>query len=131
MRKIDKDGNLLIVQDSGFYLKLANEIMPRKIFTFNSGKIMKYVKNSNVMQKPRPMIGFNYYALQMIQDHPQFRDKNIYIQYKKKYYKIDSFKVLNHKEFLYFKKEGFELQCFYPIKLLEGQEYHKTEEYLK
>ena len=114
MRKIDKDGNLLIVQDSGFYLKLANEIMPRKIFTFNSGKIMKYVKNSNVMQKPRPMIGFNYYALQMIQDHPQFRDKNIYIQYKKKYYKI-SLKVSSYKfsvVLLYMKNAYKWISCF-------------------
>lgn len=122
MRKIDKDGNLLIAQDSGIYLKLVSEIIPRKIFTLNNGKIIKYVKNSNVMQRPHPMIGFNYYALQMIQDFPEFRDKNIYIEYKRKHYKVDSYKILNHKEFLYFKKEGFELQCFYPIKLLEDKE---------
>jgi len=125
MRKVDKDGNLLIVQDSGIYLKLTSELIPRKIFTLNDGKIIKYVKKSNVMQRPHPMIGFNYYALQMIQDFSQFRDKNIYIYHRNKIYKIDSFKILNHKEFLYFKKEGFELQCFYPIKLLEGSEYSR------
>ena len=100
-------------------------MIPRKIFTLNGNKILKYVKNSHVMKKPHPMIGFNYYALQMIQDYPQFRDKNIYIQYKRKIYKVDSFTILNHKEFLYFKKEGFELQCFYPIKLLADKEWKR------
>lgn len=118
MKSRDKDGNTLSLTEDGVFLLLKKERQYRLILKIENGKIVKYVKKKNVMRTNPPMIGFNYESLKMIKRHPRIKDKNIYIIIGKKAYFVSVEDVINHKEFLHFKKDGFELQCFYPVELL-------------
>lgn len=126
----DKLGNRLYVHTDGMYLKLITEHMPRKIFTFESGRVIKYVKKSNIMQKPYRAIGFNYHALLEIENNEIFKDRNIYIRLGKKYYKVPVLTILNKKEFFHYKDQGFELQCFYPFSIIMTLEINDRKEYV-
>lgn len=111
----DKQGNKIYLHDDGVYLKLITDVIPKKIFSFNGGRIIKYVKKSNIMKKPYSAIGFNYYALLELQNAKFVKRKEIYIRLGKKYYKIPIETILQKKEFFHFKSQGYELQCFYPM----------------
>ena len=77
--KTDKQGNKIYLYDDGLYLKLIGKGYPKKIFSFNSGRIIKYVKKSNIMKKPYSAIGFNYYALLELSHCKFIKNKNIFI----------------------------------------------------
>ena len=118
MKKVDSQGNKILTGDTGIYLKLKDEVNNRQIFAFRDGKIIKYVNKNGVMRAGGGMIGFNYYALMWLAEHKRLKTKPIYIRLGKKYYKVMPQEILDLKNFLHFKKDGFELQCFYPIKNL-------------
>lgn len=127
----DKQGNRLYIHDDGMYLKLIKESIPRKIFNFSGGKIVKFVRKSNIMNRPYKSIGFNYYALLEITNNGIFKDKNIYVKIGKKYHKIPAVTIVNKKEFFHFKKKGFELQCFYSFMTIKELEVDATLNYTK
>jgi hypothetical protein len=118
MKRIDADGNKLLAGDTGIYLKLKKEPNNRQIFAFRDGKIVKYVGKNGIMKAGGGMLGFNYYALQWLAEHKRLKTKPIYVRMGKKYYKVMPSEILEKKIFLHFKSDGFELQCFYPIKEL-------------
>ena len=122
----DKDGNRLFLHDGGTSLKLASEPRMRTILSFQGGKMCKWLSKKNIMNVGGGMIGFNYHALKMIMANDMIKDKNIYLRYGRKTFRLPIKAILEHKEFLHFKEEGFELQCFYPLSkakklLVEGR----------
>lgn len=116
MKRIDSQGNRLLVGDTGIYLKLVNKPNNLQIFAFRDGKIIKYVGKNGVLRAGGGNLGFNYYALQYLAEHPRLKKQPIYIRMGKKYFKVMPIDILNLKEFLHFKEKGFELQVFYPVK---------------
>ncbi len=119
MKKVDSQGNKLLIGDTGIYLKLKKDTNNKQIFAFRDGKIVKFVSKNGVMRVGGGMIGFNYYALQWIAEHKRLGKKPIYIRMNQKYYSITAQEILEKKIFLHFKSDGFDLQCFYPTKDLE------------
>ena len=116
----DNDGNTLAIWRDGVYLQLKGEQRPRKILELaGRNRVIKRVLKKNVMRKPVPSIGFNYHALKMIALEPRLKDVKINILYKSKTYVVTPSQVIDDGEFFHYKKEGFELQVFYPIEKLE------------
>lgn len=113
---IDKDNNKLIITESGVYLKLDNDDTPRQIFKIESGKIVKHVYKKNIFKNKN--IGFNYHALKMLNENQHIKDKTVYIIIGRDIYTVNIKDILGRKNFLHFKKQGYELQCFYPISCL-------------
>ena len=114
----DKDGNKVILHNDGIHLKLKGDPRLRKIFNFNSGRITRMVPTSNIMLQNRVkggMIGFNYHALTLIATSELLSKKPILLLIGKSRYEVSADDVIAEKEFLHFKSEGAELQCFYPI----------------
>lgn len=116
MKKVDKDGNKLLIGDTGIYLKLKKDTSNKQIFAFRDGKVVKFVNKNGIMRAGGGMIGFNYYALQWLAEHKRLKKHYIYIRMAGKYYKVKATEILEKKTFLHFKSDGFDLQCFYPIK---------------
>ena len=116
MKKRDEQGNRLFIGDTGIYLKLATERNNRQIFTFRDGNIVKYVEKNGVMKAGGGMVGFNYHALKYLLENKRLKKKPIHVKMGNKYYKVTAQEILDLKNFLHFKSEGFELQCFYPVK---------------
>jgi len=114
MKMVDSEGNKLYMGDDGMYLQLKGTIRMLKIFSFNYGKIYKYLKKSNVFQAGK-LVGFNYKALQQLNLSEKVKDKNIYIIYGVKRYSVHINDILQLKKFLNFKEKGFETQVFYPF----------------
>jgi len=112
----DKDKNKLVVTEDGIYLKLGINEETKKIFTIDSGKIIKYLYYRNRFKQNK--IGFNYHALKLIMNNPHIKDKTIYVILGNKIFTVNINDILNRKDFLHFKKQGYELQCFYPISAL-------------
>ncbi len=115
MTRVDKDGNKLFMADTGFYLKLLKDPKIKEILSFSGGKICKWLRKDNIMMIRGGMVGFNYHALKMIMDSDMIKDKNIYLRYGRKVFRVPVEMILSKKEFLHFKHEGFELQCFLPL----------------
>ncbi|MBC8550295.1 MAG: hypothetical protein H8D23_11680 [Candidatus Brocadiales bacterium] len=114
----DKDGNKVILHNDGIHLKLKGDPQLRKIFTFNSGRITRMVPPRNIMlqkQVKGGMIGFNYHALTLIATSELLSKKPILLLIGKDRYEVSADDILAKKEFLHFKSEGAELQCFYAI----------------
>ena len=110
-------GDKLYFHESGIELKLKSERTTRKIFSFNSGAIVKRVLKKNIM-KVNDSIGFNYEALKVLRDkYPKY--KYIYVVIGKKKYKVPISEIITNGSFLHFKEVGFELQIFYKVEDLE------------
>ena len=116
MKRVDSEGNKLFVGDTGIYLKLKTERSNRQILTFRDGKIMKNIGKGGIMKAGGGMIGFNYHALKYLIENKKLKDKPIYIRMSNKYYTVMPIDILELKNFLHFKTDGFELQVFYPVK---------------
>ena len=116
MKIKDNTGNELLIHERGVNLILASDKVERRIFQVQGGQLVKYVKPQNIMNAGKK-IGFNYKALQVIREW--LRKKYMFIILGKKRYKLPIDEVIENGEFLYFKKEGFELQIFYPVKGLD------------
>jgi len=101
--------------DDGMYLKLAGENRTKRILSFRGGKIVKYVKKTNIFKpkEGKSLVGFNYHALKIVQE--KSRQKCLYIQYGNSYQEVQIADIFSSGEFLHFLKEGFELQIFYPL----------------
>ena len=111
----DKDGNKVIMHNDGIHLKLKGSPGLRKIFSFNSGRITKVVPRSNIMRINGGMVGFNYHALTLIATSELLSKKPIILVIGKDRYEVTADEILEKKEFLHFKAENMELQCFYKI----------------
>ena len=61
-------------------------------------------------------IGFNYYALLWLSEHPRLKKLPIHVRMGNKHYPVKTEDILKKKDFLHFKDNGFELQVFYPLK---------------
>lgn len=73
------------------------------------------VPQANVMRIKGGMIGFSYHALTLIATSERLSKKPLLLLIGKSRYEVSADDVLAEKEFLHFKSEGAELQCFYPI----------------
>ena len=125
----DKWGNKLFVDTYGVYLKLNGVNYSRKIFSFRGKEVVKYVKQNHIMKtlEKGKMIGFNHDALKLLkQKGVKYIWIMLYNGKRKGKVKIDD--ILELKEFLHFKHEGFERQVFYPIKLIGKEDESKKKE---
>ena len=100
-------GDKLYFHESGIELKLKSERTTRKIFSFNSGAIVKRVLKKNIM-KVNNSIGFNYEALKVLRDkYPKY--KYIYVVVGKKKYKVPITELISNGSFLHFKEVGLDM----------------------
>lgn len=113
----DHDGNKIFFVEDGIYLKLSSDNIPKRIFSIRDGTVWKYVKSKHIMKHllSGPMIGFNYQALKYMPKPVKY----IAVVANNTVRKVKIQDILERKEFLYFKKEGFEKQIFYPLELME------------
>jgi hypothetical protein len=125
MRISDTDGNKLYFADSGVELVLKGSSRRRKIFTVNSGQIIKRVLKAHKMTK-FPSIGFNWKAINVLRD--RLKKKYIFIVMGRAKYKVPIEDIIDNGKFLHFKHEGFELQVFYPTGRLDKWQYKKKKQ---
>ncbi|MBC8146737.1 MAG: hypothetical protein H8E98_01995 [Bacteroidetes bacterium] len=116
MKLIDDNNNKLMIGDDGIYLKLAKDPKVRQILSFRHGRIIKFVRKSNVFtpKNGTAMVGFNYYSLKLIKERMN-RINIIYIKISNKYKKVSIDELLKNGKFLHFLKSGFEKQIFYNV----------------
>lgn len=116
MKLNDKEGNRLLIGNDGIFLKLIGHPGYKHILTFQGGRIIKYVKKSNVFTPKggKPMIGFNYYSLKLLKERMK-KHKFIYVKLNNKFKKIAVDELLKNGMFLHFLKSGFEKQIFYNV----------------
>lgn len=116
LKKTDGYGNKLFMAVDGIYLKLKEEHQLKRIIAFRNGRVVKYVKKTNIFRpNGKRLIGFNFNALKLVRE--KSKQKYIYIQYGSKYQKIYIQDIFDNGDYLHFLKEGFELQIFYPLEI--------------
>jgi len=114
----DKDGNRLLLGDTGIFLKLKSERRNREIFSSRGGQLKKYVTKNNIFAPKgsgKMYVGFNYNALRLIVVE-KLKAKQIIIHIAgRKMFTVDPKEILENGDFLWFKKEGFERQIFFDV----------------
>jgi hypothetical protein len=119
MRHVDKDGNIVVIENNKVLLKLANEDRTRTILVIKDGFLFKTVKKSNLIKGI--YVGFNYEILKYL--NTEFinseKRRRIYIQIDRHIYLTTIDSILEKKIFLWFKKIGFERQVFIDVNSLE------------
>jgi len=114
MFEIDEHGNKLYTIEDGAYLKLADEKRPRKILDISEdGVFSKYVKKENIFHKTNS-IGFNYHLLVEMEKVLKSPTIKITIDSVGEF-ELSVKDILEEKQFLNYKNNGFEVQCFYPV----------------
>ena len=118
MFEIDEYGNKIFTINDGAYLKLVDEKHPRKILDISDdGKFSKYVKKENIFRKTNS-IGFNYHLL--VEMEKVLKSPVIQIAIEDiGEFEIPAKDILEEKQFLNYKNNGFEIQCFYPIEKMK------------
>lgn len=109
---IDDAGNKIGFRSDGLYLKLAKEERLKQIFKIKNGVVSKWVSPHNILRKANA-IGFNYDGLKRLLDKEH---KEISVQIGSNpiiVLKIQD--ILDKKEFLWFKAQGFERQIFWKL----------------
>ena len=116
MKMIDSNGNRLMIGNSGIHLKLAGQTGTKQILTFKNGGVVKFVSRKNIFEPKggKPMVGFNYSSLKLLQEKAK-RMKFIHVRIYGKYKKVSVKDLLEKGIFLHFLKSGFEKQIFYNV----------------
>jgi len=116
LKLTDNNNNKLMIGDDGIYLKLAKDPKIRQILSFRDGRVIKFVRKTNVFtpNKGTAMVGFNYYAIKLIKQRMN-RISIIYVKISNKYKKVLVDELLKKGKFLHFLKSGFEKQIFYNV----------------
>jgi len=108
----DAQGNLLGFRPDGMYLKLSGEDRLRQVFAIKGDKVSKYVSPANILKKANA-IGFNYDGLKELLARGH---KTIHVVIgKRQSIKLSIQSILDNKEFLWFKEQGFERQIFWKL----------------
>lgn len=114
----DKDGNLLYRQGNAIKLHLKSEPHPRKIGNINEAeKFLHIVRDSTIhLFHKINGYGFNYTVLNSAK---LFTHIKLEIKDKKRIYLIPLVEILSQGKFMNFKNEGFELQIFLSLTIIE------------
>jgi len=120
MVRTDKDGHKLMIGEDAIYLKLKHEGRMKKIFKVKDGIVEKYVAPKNIMRAigTEGGIGFNYNALRILINELKIKKIILRIGHRGTPIHLEIKEILYNGKFLHFLNEGFELQIFYPIELL-------------
>jgi|TARA_Y100000310_G_C20296415_1_gene629626 hypothetical protein len=120
MKCIDKVGNKLWVDSGKVFLKLVNKKTRNIGQAFEEGGYVFFNKVSKDIYRNLQAFGFCEIAIREIQpDYITVKWIGDKRELKRGLYKIDKKKFEEVKIYQYFKKEGFELQCFVRIKDFE------------
>lgn len=112
MQEFKDEGNILRWNDQNLIqLKLKGET---RFLTIGSFKDGVFRKTTHHRFKRFNAFGFCHKAIEVL--NPQ----RIEVLYSKVKYSISRDEFDKHKQFLHFKKEGYELQCFVPIDKFEN-----------
>jgi len=119
MVRTDKDGHKLMIGEDAIYLKLKHGRKMKEIFKVKDGIVEKYVAPKNIMRAigTEGGVGFNYNALKILKDELRIRKITLRIGHRTPEH-LEIKEILKNGKFLHFLNEGFELQIFYPIELL-------------
>ncbi len=116
----DKQGNTILLKESGLYLILASDSSrARQLFRLTKDGFLRVVKPNNILKGQ--FIGYNPAGLRLILDN--LKQKFVFFQVKGKYYQISIIDLLDNERYLWFKGQGFERQQF--ISLEELEEWNK------
>lgn len=112
MKLTDSAGNELWLEGVNVYLRLKSESRKRKIGTYSEGRFTKQVMSKEHIFQKTQSVGLNYQAIQ------QLNPDLIVLNVMGEVYKIKRATFERIKEFLHFKKQGFEKQCFLRLSVL-------------
>lgn len=115
----DKFGNALMIMNSGnVFLKLAKEKRNRKLGFIDRGKKIFFInrKRAKHLFRKSNAYGFNHHLLSKSKSFDTISLKDEFGEYE-----FPVSKVMQHgKTHLHFKEQGFELQLFLPLEIIEN-----------
>ena len=110
----DADGNEIVVKDKNISLKLASEDRSRRIGIINSKKQLSIKRKRIIhLHYKSQSYGFNHYVI----DNAKKFNK-VLLSDERGTYLIPNKIILEKGEFLYFKQQGFEVQIFLSLEII-------------
>ena len=119
MNRTDKQGNKLMIGNSGIYLKLKKENKMKEIFKIRGTTVEKYTAKKNIMRAvgENGAIGFNYNALKILKERMRIKKITVRVGGQTPI-AVPIQKIFDKGKFLHFLEGGFELQLFFPMEFL-------------
>lgn len=118
-QKPDKHGNSLWIMNSGnVFLKLAKETKKRRLGYIDRGKRIFMVRRKRATHLFRKInsYGFNHHLISKAKSFDKISLRDEFGEYE-----FSVSKVMEHgKTHLHFKQQGFELQIFLPLEIIEN-----------
>lgn len=111
----DQFNNLIYRKNNGIYLQLVNDIRTRKLGTIKDDRILMRRNESRHLFRKTNSYGFNYVLLDSLN-----KVKTVDLRIDGKKYLIPIDYILKNGEFLNFKQQGFELQIFLKVELINN-----------
>lgn len=114
---VDKEGNKWFVRQNVVILKLANESYERKLGLIFEGRFIVYKTREKHLFRNTNSYGFNYEVIEELTKQPYYIDYvDLYDDFGM--YRVP-IQVIKEGDVMFFKEQGFEIQRFVTLEVLE------------